>query len=94
MWDLCTIGKACEGSHLLTITVAEGWEICQIYVHNAFLHGDLDEEAYMSLPPGFHSIGQHKVCRIHKSLYGLQQISRKWFSKLTSAIQKILILSN
>ena len=46
-------------------------------VKNAFLHGDLYEEVYMHIPPGFETNQTNgKVLRLHQSLYGLKQSPR------------------
>ena len=58
-------------------------------VKNAFLHGDLQEEVYMHIPPGFESsqtVG--KVLRLHRSLYGLKQSPRAWFDRFRHAMLK------
>lgn len=73
---------------LLRLATIKGWEVHQMDVYNAFLHGDLEEEVYMRLPPWFTHSDPSKFCRLNKSIYGLRQAPRCWFSKLSSALIK------
>ncbi|CAM8877175.1 unnamed protein product [Rhodiola kirilowii] len=73
---------------ILAIATARGWPLFQLDVDNAFLHGVLEEEVYIKLPPGFYDSEKRsvKVFHLHKSIYGLRQASRQWFSRFSDAL--------
>ena len=60
---------------LIAVTTIQKWSLYQLDVNNSFLHGYLDEEAYI-LPPKGYSIPPGKACKLQRSLYGLAQASR------------------
>ena len=69
---------------LLSVAINNGWNLYQMDVKNAFLQGTLEEEVYMTLPPGhIKENDTNIVCRLNKSIYGLKQSSRAWYGKLS-----------
>ena len=71
------------------LAIATFYEIWQKDVKTAFLNGYLKEELYMMQPEGFvNPKGANKMCKLHRSIYGLVQASRSWnihFDKLIKA---------
>lgn len=66
---------------LLLLAAKMNWSVHQLDISNAFLNGDLTEEIYMKIPPGYEDLTsevlpKNAVCKLHKSIYGLKQASR------------------
>ena len=63
------------------------FDLPQMDVKTTFLNGNLKEEVYMKQPEGFSSSeGEHLVCKLKKSIYGLKQASRQWYLKFHEVI--------
>ena len=68
---------------LIALVAQESWKIHHMDVKSVFLNDELERDVYVNQPPGFIKEGEeHKVLKLHKVLYGLQQDPRKWNIKL------------
>ena len=75
---------------LLAFAVQNDLLIHQMDLETAFLNCKLDEEIYMQQPEGYVKPGEeHLVCNLEKSLYGLEQSSRRWNKVFREGIEKI-----
>jgi hypothetical protein len=69
---------------LLNIAAAENLEIFhQVDIKTAFLNGELEEEVYVTQPPGFSNGDKKEVFRLKKALCGLKQAPRAWHKRLS-----------
>ncbi|CAJ2655949.1 unnamed protein product [Trifolium pratense] len=72
---------------ILSLAANYNWNLQQFDVKNAFLHGELEEEIYMDVPPGYREdIAASTVCKLKKALYGLKQSPRAWFGRFTKVM--------
>ncbi|GJV10109.1 putative ribonuclease H-like domain-containing protein [Tanacetum coccineum] len=56
---------------------------------SAFMYGKIDEEVYVSQPPGLVDPKYHKkVYKVVKALYGLHQAPRAWYATLSTFLLK------
>ncbi len=75
---------------ILALVALEDMEIHQMDVKIAFFNRELEEEIYMEQPQGFvDQGGEHLVCKLHKSMYGLKQSPRAWIQKLDAFLKSI-----
>ncbi|GJS57436.1 putative ribonuclease H-like domain-containing protein [Tanacetum coccineum] len=66
-----------------------GFIVYQMDVKSAFLYGTIDEEVYVSQPPGFVDPDHpKKVYKVVKALYGLHQAPRAWYATLSTFLEK------
>ncbi|KAB2625768.1 hypothetical protein D8674_017428 [Pyrus ussuriensis x Pyrus communis] len=78
----CPVAKPVTIRILLTLAVQSHWFWHKLDVSNAFLHGNLKENVFITQPSGFLAQDHpHHVCHLKKSLYGLRQAPRAYAKK-------------
>nr|GEW03631.1 putative ribonuclease H-like domain-containing protein [Tanacetum cinerariifolium] len=66
-----------------------GFIVYQMDVKSTFMYATIDEERYVSQPPGFVDPKfPNKVYKVVKALYGLHQAPRAWYATLSTFLEK------
>eukprot|EP00253_Pinus_taeda_P014452 PITA_14452 len=69
-----TVARYTTICSIIALAASQGWNLHQMDVKTAFLHGSIKEEVYVEQPKGFEvQDRQTHVCRLKKALYGLKQ---------------------
>lgn len=84
----CIVIKMTTIRLLLSIASSLNWNLHQLNINTAFLHGDLIEDVYMKCPSGLNT-PKHMVCKLNKSIYDLKQGTRQWNKKLMPTLYNL-----
>ena len=77
---------------LLAMVAMKELELYQLDMKTTFLHGELEEEIYMSQPEGFEVDGKEiHWCHLKKSLYGLKNRQGNGTRNLTYLCFQIIL---
>ena len=71
---------------ILSVAACKNWNVYQLDVKSAFIHGELIETVYIEQPAEYQREGDDKVFKLKKALYGLKQAPRAWYSKIEAYI--------
>nr|GEV51078.1 copia protein [Tanacetum cinerariifolium] len=67
----------------------EGIDYDEVFAHSAFMYGTIDDEAYVTQPPGFIDPKfPNKAYKVMKALYGLHQAPRAWYATLSTFLEQ------
>ena len=69
---------------LLAFACSQNFKLYQMDVKSSFLNGYINEEVYISQPPGFENIEYpNHVYKLKRALYGLKKAPRAWYERLS-----------
>lgn len=73
---------------ILALVSENAWELEEMDVTTAFLHGQLEEKVFMDIPEGLHTdvtktaMSSGIVCELKKSIDGLKQSPGSWYGEI------------
>nr|GEX34366.1 ribonuclease H-like domain-containing protein [Tanacetum cinerariifolium] len=74
---------------LLAFASYMGLIVYQMDVKSSFMYGIINEEVYVTQPPGFVDLKfPNKLYKVLKALYGLHQAPRAWYATLSTFLEK------
>ena len=73
---------------LFALVAFHDLELDQLDVVSAFLNGSIDTAVFLRQPQGF-TLDGHSFCLLRKSLYGLCQAARAWYTVLDHTLQAL-----
>ena len=71
---------------LIVVAAIRGWTLSQLDVKIVFFHSDLQEEVYMTPPPGLQT-SPGLVCCLRRALYDVKQAPRARFERFSSVVE-------
>ncbi len=63
---------------IIALATQHDWLLHQLDINNAFLHGYVEEDLYLTPPPRYTQASPGQVCKPQRCLYGLKEAGRQW----------------